>query len=270
MKSGKLNIRPLNAGRAFGTPCLVGLTGFPEPHFHTDKAVPFSFFRMLVLVCSLFGIINEVKGVSSIGLIPCPDCERKVSRRALMCPYCGCKGEVIEEAARNLPMPIVGDVLECDCDGLRCNALPVEFEGRRFAVLPFDSLLGATRVRLFKKGDAGHEVQWMVPELAEDAPIVRLGLQETNLVYWTIGGDYVFDGKDPGKIENKVNAVVSKLSANTTNEIVGLTWQVLQPKQMRNHGKIVKRILQGESLELPDKTHPYFKKIERKKKGTEP
>ena len=34
-------------------------------------------------------------------LMPCPDCEKMVSRRALMCPNCGCKGEVIaEEAAR--------------------------------------------------------------------------------------------------------------------------------------------------------------------------
>jgi len=41
VKSGKLIVNPLKAGRAFGTPCLVGYTGLPEPHFHTDKAVLF-------------------------------------------------------------------------------------------------------------------------------------------------------------------------------------------------------------------------------------
>jgi len=28
-------------------------------------------------------------------LMPCPDCGKQVSRRALMCPACGCGGEVI-------------------------------------------------------------------------------------------------------------------------------------------------------------------------------
>ena len=39
---------------------------------------------------------------ASLSLMPCPDCEAKVSRRALMCPSCGCRGEAIEEAARAL------------------------------------------------------------------------------------------------------------------------------------------------------------------------
>ena len=38
----------------------------------------------------------------SASLMPCPDCEAMVSRRALMCTACGCRGEAIEEAARVL------------------------------------------------------------------------------------------------------------------------------------------------------------------------
>ena len=34
-------------------------------------------------------------------LMPCPDCGKIVSKRALMCPGCGLKGEIIaEEAAK--------------------------------------------------------------------------------------------------------------------------------------------------------------------------
>ena len=33
-------------------------------------------------------------------LIPCPDCGGDVSRRALMCPNCGLKGEMIAEPAK--------------------------------------------------------------------------------------------------------------------------------------------------------------------------
>ena len=33
-------------------------------------------------------------------LIPCPDCGGDVSRRALMCPNCGLKGEMMAEPAK--------------------------------------------------------------------------------------------------------------------------------------------------------------------------
>ena len=64
--------------------------------------------------------------VLSTGLIPCPDCGRDVSRRALMCPNCGLKGEVIAEAAKAIPEVAAGDVLDVDCGGCAAHALPVE------------------------------------------------------------------------------------------------------------------------------------------------
>jgi hypothetical protein len=56
-------------------------------------------------------MMKLVKAVIALVLVPllargenlmlCPDCEKMVSKRALMCPNCGCKGEVIaEESAR--------------------------------------------------------------------------------------------------------------------------------------------------------------------------
>lgn len=200
-------------------------------------------------------------------LMPCPDCGKTVSRRALMCPTCGCRGSVIEDAAQRLPRTIVGDVFEVDCDGVRSFALPVEFDGGRFAVMPFDAVLGASRVRVFKQDAAKSEVQWMVPELSESAPIVRMSLTGTNFVCWTVGGDYAFDGTCPDRMPNLVNGVVSRLCHNATNELSGLSWCVLQPKQMRSHGQIVKRMLRGEAIDLPSRTHPFFRKLESQLKG---
>lgn len=205
----------------------------------------------------------------ALPLIPCPDCAKPVSRRALMCPNCGCRGEVIETYSAALTMPIVGDVLDCDCDGVRMSALPVEFERRRFVLLPLDPVLGAARIRLFKAGTTD-EVAWHVPELAEDAPVVRLSLADTNLVCWTIGGSFAFDGSNPGNVENKVSAVVSGLGGVTTNRIDGHQWRILQPRQMRVHGKALKRILKGEPADLPESAPAFFKKLESEMKGRRP
>ena len=47
-------------------------------------------------------VLCALPASAAASLMPCPDCEAKVSRRALMCPACGCRGESIEEAARAL------------------------------------------------------------------------------------------------------------------------------------------------------------------------
>lgn len=49
-----------------------------------------------VTLCALASV------AAASSLVPGSDCEVKVSRRALICPACGCRGEAIEEAARAL------------------------------------------------------------------------------------------------------------------------------------------------------------------------
>ena len=196
-------------------------------------------------------------------LIACPDCEKPVSRQAIMCPNCGLRGEVIVECANNTPESPVGDLLDIDCDGVRSVALPVEMEGRRFAVLPLDSVLGASQLRL---GHNGVPVVWSVPELAEDAPIVRLQIASTNLTYWVVGGSLVFDGTMAKPEGNQIASVVSVLVSTNAFTLSNREWQVLQPRQMKNHGRQILKILKGEQAELPQHTHPYFKMIENMKK----
>ena len=62
-------------------------------------------------------------------LMPCPDCGKIVSKLAFMCPNCGCKGEVIAEAAKSIPEVATGDVLDVDCGTCAAHALPVEMSG---------------------------------------------------------------------------------------------------------------------------------------------
>ena len=196
-------------------------------------------------------------------MIPCPDCGRDVSRRALMCPNCGLKGEVIAEAAKSIPEVATGDVLDVDCGGCAAHALPVEMSDGKFAVLPLDPVLGAGKVKVSNKG---REVGWMVPELAVDAPIVRLRIAETNLVCWSVGGEFIFDGQVAKVRGNEVGAVVSPSISTNAFDISGREWQVLQPKQMTGHGRQVLKMLKGEPYDLPERSHPYFKLLEKQRK----
>ena len=191
-------------------------------------------------------------------LVSCPDCGRDVSRRALMCPNCGLRGEAIAEYAKLIPEPRIGDVLDVDCDGVKAAAIPVEMDDRKFAVLPLDPALGVSQLRLWHNGKP---VAWSVPELAVDAPIVRLQITATNLTYWVPGGELVCSGEPVNPKGNEIAAVVSPIVSTNSFVLSKREWQVLQPKQMKNHGREVLKMLRGEPSELPQHTHPFFKMI---------
>ena len=215
--------------------------------------------RIVMLVMIGFAL----RFVRAEPLVPCPDCGRDVSRRALMCPNCGLRGEVIAEYAKSIPEPRIGDILDVDCDGVKSAAIPVEMDDRKFAVLPLDPVLGVSQLRLWHKG---MPVVWSVPELAVDAPIVRLQITATNLTYWIPGGEFAFSGIPIKPKGNKVAAVVSPIVSTNSFALSKREWQVLQPKQMKNHGRQVLKMLSGEPYELPQHTHPFFKMIENKEK----
>lgn len=51
---------------------------------------------MLAAAATVLALADESR------LMPCPDCGKAVSKRALMCPGCGLKGEIIAEEAAKL------------------------------------------------------------------------------------------------------------------------------------------------------------------------
>lgn len=176
-------------------------------------------------------------------LVPCPDCGREVSPRALMCPGCGCRGEVIEQAARaeqNLSQ--TGSVLRLSFGAKSAKAYPVEMEGRHFVVAAFDAAIGGDRIEL---SDGNRNLAWRMAELAVAAPLVRLQVEETNLV-WSVR-----------------ESLVSQLPADrpTTYALGGQEWQPIQPREMK-HLKILERIRDQGMDSLPYRTHPYFKYLE--------
>lgn len=179
-------------------------------------------------------------------LIPCPDCGKAVSPRALMCPNCGCNGEAISLLAKTVAgsAEITGDVLQVSFGKKKAKAYPVELDGRQFAVFALDEALGAESFELYHEDK---RIEWHIPELAREAPIVRLQLAKNDLVM------------------SSVKSVSSKLpDEQTIYPIEGQEWMPIQPRELK-HLKILETIRTGAvGEELPFRTHPYFKYLESK------
>ena len=122
----------------------------------------------------------------SAPLMPCPDCGREVSKRALMCPNCGCKGEVIAEEAARLAKaeepPLPDDAILADFGDRKERAVPVMFGEKPYAVLPLEKLVGL-KTLTFSFVSTNASIGYASIEVANEMPLVRFGITETNLLF---------------------------------------------------------------------------------------
>lgn len=106
-------------------------------------------------------------------LFPCPDCGKEVSRRAVMCPNCGCPGIAIqeavlaaEEAARPKHLTSVATEVR------KGQAVAVQKDDQRYLLMdPFLLAGGSTlNITLFGTNEV---IAYGEPELARDEPLLR-------------------------------------------------------------------------------------------------
>ena len=124
--------------------------------------------------------------LSADTLISCPDCGHDVSRRALMCPNCGLKGDVIAEAAAELERaeepPPPDDRIIADFGDRKDEAMPVMFGEKPYAVMPLEKLVGL-KTLTFSFASTNATINYASIELADAMPLVRFGITETNLLF---------------------------------------------------------------------------------------
>jgi len=119
-------------------------------------------------------------------LMPCPDCGREVSKRALMCPNCGLKGEIIAAEAERLAKaeepPPPDDAILADFGDRKERAVPVMFGEKPYAVLPLEKLVGLKTMTL-SFVSTNTPISYASIEVASAVPLVRFGITETNLQF---------------------------------------------------------------------------------------
>jgi hypothetical protein len=218
------------------------------------KAMYFRFVSFCIS-CLLF--------LSTFGekLMPCPDCGQSVSKRALMCPKCGCKGDVIEQVAKDMQKKINPKnnkphdswvVADIGVDSFR--ALPVRMNDGKFVVMPLEKTFGLETL-VFSYATTNLTISYGSPEVATDAPLIRFPISCTNLQFAAA-----------------TTNVYSELADSKSVKISdAFNWLKIQPKALKNHGRILLDIKEGKDVRLPKTAHPYYKILESKwkKKGTE-
>lgn len=208
---------------------------------------------------ALVGVAVCAAASAAAALIPCPDCGQSVSCRAFMCPRCGCRGEVIEAAAKLIdskPKPRIPDgVIRADFGRDKCDALPVKMSDGLFVVLPLEKVLNIETL-VFSFASTNVTISYSIPEVAIDQPIIRFPITETNLLFAAATTNICSTLATPPRVN------VSEVT----------DWQSIQPKALKNHGKILLRIKAGEDVRLPPKAHPYYKALAERwsKKGKQP
>ena len=205
--------------------------------------------RAATAVVALSAIVLCALPVSAAAsLMPCPDCEAKVSRRALMCPACGCRGEAIEEAARALAeaeKPQEPDrEVAVKVNRTSFRGLPVKIDGRPYVVLPFERVLDVETLTM-SFVSTNSPIAYGVPEAALNIPVVRFPIQETNLTFAT----------DIADMSSSLNDGQSL----TLRDAGG--WQEVQPRDLKAWGATLAKIWRGEAATLPPEAHPLYRKF---------
>jgi len=117
----------------------------------------------------------------------CPDCEEQVSPRAVMCPHCGCPGEVIAEAAaqvdEKLPESTPGPILRVETGAKDGYAVAVTIEESNYLIMDAGLLWDAESLTITPMATNNSPIAYRDLQLALDVPLARFRTDATNLTF---------------------------------------------------------------------------------------
>jgi hypothetical protein len=214
----------------------------------------------LFRACALVLATTFVAVAFAASLIPCPDCGRDVSPRAVSCPYCGCPDDaIVQEAARlaNLekPHPVVAVVSETG----RGTGLNVQMNGEKYVIMDV-ALLGCLEsLKLSALADDQETVSYADFELADSVPLARFRVASDKLAYLPIAEDRKSKAKgyllpDGSMASTPQPAIVGSINdadellqiSTQTHGMVSLNrtikWKKILPSSYRAQTKLLQRL----------------------------
>ena len=147
-------------------------------------------FLVVILCLGLAGssasAAERTSTESVFNLIACPDCGQSVSRRAIMCPHCGCPGDAIKDAvaaheAAERPPPIY-PVAAFKTGSAQGAAVAYTDGENRYLLIDAYSLMGASTLQITPLA-TNAPIPYHAMQVAAEAPLVRFKTTATNLVF---------------------------------------------------------------------------------------
>lgn len=197
---------------------------------------------------------------NATNLMPCPDCEGMISRRADMCPHCGCPADAIKEAAEqfdkaNLPPPLFPVARYVTTGGTGFAAAVADGEST-FLILDARALGDPTGLSFNTLDQAASPIRYQSVEVTDEAPLARFKTSETNLFFmlhvepsapdqhWLLTNGSLSPAGDsdqpPGDMIARTDANTNIIAFIVRNDEHGqgfvlgsLTWREVSPAQLR-------------------------------------
>lgn len=197
----------------------------------------------MLLIASILGA--EEAQVDALNLIACPDCGEQVSRRAVMCPACGCPGEaVVVEAKRIQDARKPKSVVNIEAPTGGGSAVAVELNHQKYVLATLAACGSAASLSL--DAVTGESVSYHTIEVALNAPLVRLAVNSDAIVYLKVSesGESVAYLDESGAVTNNKSQAIAtldaagKLSAIKESEVFyavspKVEWYRVQPAAFR-------------------------------------
>lgn len=197
----------------------------------------------------------KVNSADKTNLTQCPDCTGKVSKRAAMCPHCGCPGEAIKLAvyrAEQAAKP--KSVVQVISDSGKGHALAVKDGDSTYVI--FDAFLLANSMKLELRDVRDDKmISYSAVELAEQAGLMRLKVTSDQLDFKSLAKPNSTPSiyLDALGFKSKLKMAVGCLKSE--NELCGLIqgaksfaihsdmkWKAVKPKPLRQQLDLLSRL----------------------------